>query len=50
MLRVVAIVQQIMTELSSAVLKKEQNSGHYKNCLRSYGTEWPLEFTGPSKS
>jgi hypothetical protein len=48
MLRVVTVVQQIMTEGSGAVTKK--NSGHYQNCTKSHEPEWPLEFIGPSKS
>jgi hypothetical protein len=51
MLRAITVVQQIMTGFSDACcVKARQITGHYKNCLRPYGTERPLEFIGPSKS
>jgi hypothetical protein len=35
MLRIVSVVQQFMTEFNGAVLGGE-NSGRYKNCLKSH--------------
>jgi hypothetical protein len=46
MLKVVTVVQQIMTESNGAVLEQAIT----KNCLKSHGAKWPLEFIGPSKS
>jgi hypothetical protein len=48
MLRAVTVVQQIMTEVSGA--QSQEDSGHHKNCLKTYEPKWPLEFIGPSKS
>jgi hypothetical protein len=35
MLRIKTVVQQLMTEFNGAVSGGE-NSGHYKNCLKSH--------------
>jgi hypothetical protein len=49
MLKVVTVVQQIMTEISSALSEEEKIVDH-KNCHKTHEPKWPLEFIGPSKS
>jgi hypothetical protein len=46
MFKVAAVVQQIMTADWGCV-RRNKNSGHYRNCPESNETRWPLEFIGP---
>jgi hypothetical protein len=48
MLRVVTLVQHIMTEFNGAV-RRRQNNGHYQSCIKPHETKWSLELIGPSK-
>jgi hypothetical protein len=49
MLRVISVVQQIMTELGGAVSEEAQMVA-IKNCPEANEVKWQLEFIGPSKS
>jgi hypothetical protein len=50
MLRVVTVVQQIMTELNSPVSEEDKIVAITKTHTKSFETKWPLESIGHSKS
>jgi hypothetical protein len=47
---VVTVVRQIMTESNGALLEVAKILAITKNCFKSHGTKWTIEFIGPSKS
>jgi hypothetical protein len=50
MLKVVATVAEHIIKESNGAVLEEAKILSIKNCLKSHGAKWPLEFIGPSKS
>jgi hypothetical protein len=49
-LKVAAVVHQIMTESNGAVSEEDKIVAITKKCLNTHEAKCPLEFIGPSKS